>query len=299
VVRRSMEEKRAERKRAKWTKFCPKCGKQTDIFFDSVCEDCFREGITLLEPENLEISLGVCKHCGSYFKGREQTSIEAAVEESVRKELRKKFGLGCEVEIAELRKEIEEEGRRARVFLVVRAEIEGLELEERAEVAVILKRETCERCSRIAGGYYAGIVQIRADGRIPTDDELAIAEEIAYSSLDEADFVSKEQMLREGLDIYVSSIECGRRISRGIVRHLGGGFSESRKLYGRKDGKDIYRVSFSVRLPGFKEGEAVSLDDRVISVEKVIEGKGIMGVDTKTGEPLFLSKKEMMRARRI
>lgn len=294
-----MEEKRAERKIARWTKFCPKCGKQTDTFFDSVCEDCFRERITLLEPENLEMSLSVCKQCGGYFKGREQTSIEAVVEDSVRKEVRKKFGFGCEVRITGLRTELEEEKHRARAFLTAKAEINGLEIEEGAEVAVILKRETCERCSRIAGGYYAGIVQIRADGRIPTDEELAIAEKIAYSSLYEADFVSKERMLREGLDIYVSSMECGRRISRGIVRHLGGGFSESRKLYGRKDGKDIYRVSFSVRLPGFKEGGSVAINDRVILVEKVIEGKGIKGVDTKTGEHLFLSKKEMMRAKKV
>jgi nonsense-mediated mRNA decay protein 3 len=286
-------------KRAKWTKFCPKCGKQTEEFFDSLCEDCFRDRITLLEPEHLEVSLSVCTHCGGYFKGKEQTSIEAVVEEFVKKEIRKKHGYGCGVLITGLRTEIGGEERRPHVFLTAKAEINGLEIEKNVEVAVSLKRETCERCSRIAGGYYAGIVQVRAEERIPTDKELAQAEEIAYLSLDEEDFVSKVQMLKEGLDIYVSSMECGRRISRGIVKKLGGGFSESRKLFGRKDGREIYRVSFSVRLPGFKEGEAVTLDNHVITVERVIEGKGIEGVDTETGEHLFVSKKKLMRARKV
>jgi len=294
-----MAEEKEERKRARWTKFCPKCGKQTDELFDSLCEDCFREGVRLLESEHLEVSLSMCAHCGGYLKGKERTTIEAVVEDSVRKEVRKKFGFGCAVRITGLRTELDEKERKARVFLTAKAEINGLEIEEGAEVAVSLKRETCERCSRIAGGYYAGIVQIRAEGRIPTDDELAMAEEIAYLSLDEEDFVSKVQILKEGLDIYVSSMEYGRRISRGLVKKLGGGFSESRKLYGRKDGREIYRVSFSVRLPPFKEGEAVALNDKVISVEKVIEGKGIEGVDKKTGEHLFVSKKKLMKAKRV
>ncbi len=294
-----MKEKKEERKRAKWTKFCPKCGKQTDEFFDSLCEDCFRQGIALLEPQDLEVSLSICTHCGGYFKGKERTSIETVVADSVRKAIRKKYGSDCAVEITELRTEIEESERRARVFLVANAEIEGVAIEERDEVAVILNRETCERCNRIAGGYYAGIVQIRADGRVPTDDELAAAEKIAYSSLGEEDFVSKEQMLKEGLDIYVSSAEYCRRISRAIVKKLGGSFSKSQKLYGRKDGRNIYRVSFSVRLPGFTQGEVVAIGDKRISVEKIVEGKGIEGVDVNTGESVFVSKKELMRVKRF
>lgn len=184
------------------------------------------------------------------------------------------------------------------VPLRVKAEIKGVEIEERGEIAVSLKRGTCERCSRITGGYYAGIVQIRADDRIPSDEELTMAEEIAYSGLGDADFISKETKLKEGLDIYVSSMECGRRISRQIVKKLGGGFSESRKLYGKKDGRNVYRVSFSVRLPAFTEGEKVEIGDKVFSVVKVRKEKGIACVDVATGERTFLKKKETNKARR-
>jgi nonsense-mediated mRNA decay protein 3 len=246
-----MKERR--RGKEKWSKFCPKCGKKTDELFDSLCKECFINRTRLIEAD-LKVSISVCKNCGGYFKGKEKTSIEEAVADSVKKEIRKKYGYGGRVEIKGLRKELKADENRASVFLVAKAEIKGVEIEERGEVEVILKQETCERCSRIAGGYYEGIVQIRAENRIPTEEELVMAEKIAYSSVGEADFVSKERKLKEGVDVYVSSMECGRRISRQIVKKLGGVFSESRKLYGRKDGRNIYRVSFSVRLPELEEG---------------------------------------------
>ncbi|MBA5942833.1 MAG: hypothetical protein H0M93_05910 [Methanophagales archaeon] len=306
-----------ERKRERWSKFCPKCGRQTDEFFDSLCKDCFRQGITLLGSDSdsdsdsdsgsassvevISPGISLCTYCGFFFKGTERTSIEAMVDGSVRKAIRKKYGSDCSVEIKCLRTEFKEGARRARVSLIVNAELKGVEIEERGEVAVVLNRGICERCSRIAGGYYAAIVQIRAEWRVPTDAELAVADEIAYSpsSLGDADFVSKEERLKEGLDIYVSSMDCGRRISSTIVEKLGGSFSESRKLYGRKDGRDIYRVSFSVRLPGFKPGEVVKIKDKIISVVKVIEGKGVEGTDTRTGECVFINKKKMRKAKRV
>ncbi|HUV79793.1 MAG TPA: NMD3-related protein [Candidatus Bathyarchaeia archaeon] len=295
-----MTEKKEAGKRAKWSKFCPKCGKQTDEFFDSMCKDCFKQGITLLAPESLELSVSVCPHCGGFFKGKEQTSIEPAVETAVRKAIRKKYGPETPVEIVGLSVELAENKRRAHVSLVaVKAEISGVDIEETGEFTAAPKRKICDRCSRIAGGYYAAIVQIRADWRIPTDDELSITETIANSSLGESDFVSKEQVLKEGLDIYVSSADYGRRISRAVVKELGGNFFESKKLYGRKDGREIYRVTFLVRLLGFQQGDVVAIGDKRITVENVVEGKGIEGVDLNTGEPVFVSKKEMMKAKRV
>ena len=70
-------------------------------------------------------------------------------------------------------------------------------------------------------------------------------------------------------------------------------------MYGRKDGRNIYRVSFSVRLPGFEEGTLLEIEDKVVSVEKVIKGKGIECEDMTTGERVFLRKKETKKAKRV
>ena len=297
-----MKESRGDKER--WSKFCPKCGKKTDELFDSLCRACFTKGIRLIDAETLAIPIrvNVCEICGGYFKGKgagkERTSIEEVVTDAIRKDIRERYGHECNVRVEVLGgNELKDTENRMIVPLRVKAEIKGVEIEERGEIAVSLKRGTCERCSRITGGYYAGIVQIRADDRIPADEELTMAEEIAYSRLGDADFISKETKLKEGLDIYVSSMECGRRISRQIVKKLGGGFSESRKLYGKKDGRNVYRVSFSVRLPAFTEGEKVEIGDKVFSVVKVRKEKGIACVDVNTGERTFLKKKETNKAR--
>ncbi|MGB7532430.1 MAG: NMD3-related protein [Halobacteriota archaeon] len=300
-----MKESRGDKER--WSKFCPKCGKKTDELFDSLCRACFTKEIKLIDAEKLAIPIRVnmCEICGSYFKGKgagkERTSIEEVVTDAIRKEIREQYGheQECKVRVEGLvGNELKDAENQVIVSLRVKAEIKGVEIEERGEIEVSLKRGACERCGRITGGYYAGIVQIRADDRIPADEELTMAEEIAYSGLGDADFIPKETKLKEGLDIYVSSMECGRRVSRQIVKKLGGGFSESRKLYGRKDGRNVYRVSFSVRLPAFKEGEKVEIGDKVFSVVKVRKEKGIECVDVATGERTFLKKKETNKARR-
>ena len=303
----------------KWSKFCPRCGKRADELFDSLCKECFLKQTSLNVP--VSVSVGVCGSCGGYFKGKERTTVEEAVADSVRRAVRKRFGCVCVVDVSEGEAAVgagaagtreagtREAGTRAAgtraagagavAFVSVKAELRGVEVEESREVEVIFKNETCERCSRIAGGYYAGIVQIRAEERVPTDEELATAEEIAYSALGEADFVSKETVLKEGLDFYVSSAESGRRISKQVVKRLGGGFSESRRLYGRRDGKNIYRVSFSVRLPGFKEAEVVKIGEREFSIEKVRKGKGLECVGVGTGERVFVRKGETKTVKRV
>lgn len=278
----------AMKMKGKWTKFCPKCGKTTDELFESVCKECFTAGINLIDPEQMNVTISKCKHCDGYFKGKERTSIEDAVADSVRKELKRK----CGGKINELKIELIAEEDRTRAVLNVRTELKGVELEETGEIEVSFNTGLCETCNRIASGYYAGIVQLRADDRFPMAEEIAQAEKIAYSVLDKSDFISKETTLKEGLDIYVSSIDCGRKISRGIVDRIGGSFSESSKLYGRKDGRNIYRVSFSVRLPEFKEGTVLRIGDKTISVVRMIKGKGIECVDVNTQERVLLRKQE-------
>jgi len=293
------EEGGARTPREKWRKFCPQCGKETEEFFESVCEECFKRGITLLGPETSMVSLSVCARCGEYFKGPEPLSIEEIATDTVRKAIRKKYGPRSSISISGVTTELSADERSARVHLVVRAKVQGVVSEESGVVRVKLNRMTCDRCSRIAGGYYAGIVQVRAAGRWPTDDELEEARVIAISALGEGDFITRDVPLKEGLDLFVSSIEFGRRISQRIVQQLGGHFTESWKLFSRKDGRNIYRVAFAVRLPGFEEGEVVALGERKILLQQEIAGKGMEGVDQTTGERVFVRKRKLRKAKRV
>ena len=298
-----MNEQDKQSVKPRWRSFCPQCGKETETFFENLCESCFRAGLTLLEPdriaEDVRASVSVCPHCGDFFKGNERTELETVVEDAVRRAISKKYGPECPVELVELRIEYDEAARSAHVFLRVKAEIKGLAVVEGTEFTVPVRRAICVQCSRIAGGYYAAIVQIRADWRTPTDDELEAAVALAYAALGREEFVSKQQLLKEGLDLYVSSAECGRRMAKAIVKHRGGSYSESRKLYGRRGGRELYRVTFIVRLPGYTEGDVIELAGKRIAVEKIMPGEGLEGVDLETGERYFVPLRDQKRAKRM
>ncbi len=290
-------------KRSRWRSFCPQCGRETDTFYENLCESCFRAGLTLLEPdriaEDVRASVSVCPHCGGFFKGNERTELETVVEDAVRKAISKNYSPECPVELTDVHIELDEGARSAHVFLRVKAEIQGLAVEESAEFTVSLRRAICTQCSRIAGGYYAAIVQIRADWRTPTETELEAAAAHAYAVIGTEEFVSKQQLLKEGLDLYVSSAECGRRMAKTIVKHQGGTYAESRKLYGRRDGRELYRVTFLVRLPGYTEGDVLELAGKRIAVETVVPGEGLEGVDEATGERYFVPLRDQKRAKRV
>jgi len=141
-----------------------------------------------------------------------------------------------------------------KVHIRVDAVVKGESVSREHDAMVRIKKESCDRCSRIAGNYYAAIVQVRAEGRFPTEKERSKSKEIAQDVIrrvqksDRMAFISNIKELKEGIDIYVGSTSVGKQISKAIVTELGGRFSESAKLVGRKNGKDQYRVSYAVRL---------------------------------------------------
>lgn len=226
--------------------FCPSCGRRTSDLIEGLCRDCFAARIEIANVVPSRILLKYCRVCDSFFRGGERVSVERAAEDFVTREIMKR--LQCEDFRVQVR-DIKEMRGSISVVMRVSVVVSGVEKEEEFPLEISLRREVCEVCSRFVGGYYEAIIQLRAEGREPTEDEIRIAREIAFSSLREKDFISKEKHVRRGVDFYVSSSACARRISREIVRYLGGSVSESPKLYGRVEGRNVYRVSFSVRLP--------------------------------------------------
>lgn len=244
-----------------------------------------------------DLEVRVCKHCGEFFKeSGELADLKSIVRDAVSRRL-KAAAKGMHAEFRGVDVEIEEFKRwGADAVIKLNVRFRGMELQERRPLRIKFVRRTCKRCSRISGGYYESIVQVRADGRTPSDDELISVETIAYSALGNGprDFISKVEQKKEGIDLYVGSIEGGRKISKSIVKTLGGKISESKKLYGRKDGREVYRVTFLVRLPKFLRGDVIELDGKVVLVERV--ERGVTGLDLDTGSRVFLNEEDVRRA---
>jgi nonsense-mediated mRNA decay protein 3 len=140
----------------------------------------------------------------------------------------------------------------------------GVPLEISRKVKIVWVREQCDRCCRISGGYYEGVIQVRATSRKPTPFELRRAAEIAYqiedrfqSAGDRLSFVSSVDEQKDGIDIIFSSQTIGNTISHDICGALGGSFTTHPKLIGEKAGIKLYRVTYSIRLPRFSSGDII------------------------------------------
>ncbi|NTV00475.1 MAG: NMD protein affecting ribosome stability and mRNA decay, partial [Methanoregulaceae archaeon] len=146
----------------------------------------------------------------------------------------------------------------------VRGLLFGEPVEENCRVEILWVKEQCSRCSRMAGSYYEGIVQVRAEGRRPRTAEIRAAEQIArsieeglYSAGERLSFISEMEETRDGLDIIVGSQRAGKEIAAAIVERLGGHVSSHPKLVGEKAGKRVYRITYAVRLSPYSRGDIV------------------------------------------
>ena len=271
--------------------FCPRCGKETQQ--EGLCQACFADKYVVFEvPQVTEVV--ICAKCPAYKVGErwvltKLNTFEELAKKAASKNLRLMIKVNKEVkEPAILLTSEFTNPFILKAHIIVEGSIEGRPVKTEADVEVRIRKETCDVCSRIAGGYYEAIIQIRASGRLPTKKELQRCMKIADDNMVRAEkagdrlaFVSDIMELPEGTDIYMGSTAAARQISRAIVNDMGGTNLESPKLVGEKEGKGLYRVTFAVRLPGIVPGDIVRMHNSLVIVEKV--GRRISGTDLVTG----------------
>ena len=96
---------------------------------------------------------------------------------------------------------------------------------------------------------------------------------MVYSELDSSssDFYYRSRSVRGGYDFQLSSTEKARSLSRELMIKYGGHVNETNTLVGRKDGRDLLRHTFGVRLPNVKNGDYLFIKNKVSKVIGVKE----------------------------
>jgi nonsense-mediated mRNA decay protein 3 len=104
-------------------------------------------------------------------------------------------------------------------------------------------------------GYYAAILQVRGEKKIPAD-KLAKIERALMSNADKMMkddrkiFISKVEKKPEGLDFYLSSTSLARNMAEILKSNFQAKVVETAKLIGQdRGGKRKFRVSVLARLP--------------------------------------------------
>ena len=261
--------------------FCPRCGDPIPERSDplpgaprdrdeSLCDACYFDDFDLVDaPDRIEVR--VCSQCGAIHRGNRWVDVGArdytdvAVDEVTE-------ALGVHVEAEDVTWGVEPEQvdqNTIRMHCLFSGTVRGTFLEEEVVVPVMISRQTCQRCGRIAGGYYSSIVQIRATDRTPTPEEEERAVEIAEAYIadreekgDRNAFISDIGETADGTNIKVSTNQMGGGIAKRVVRALGGNVKEYPTLVTEDgDGNEVYRVTYTIRLPKFTSGDVIDPDD--------------------------------------
>jgi len=132
-------------------------------------------------------------------------------------------------------------------------------------------------------------VQVRAEGRTPSTFEIQTAASLAQqiedtlqSGGERLSFISDINEIHDGIDIIIGSQHIGLLISQRIVAQLGGRYTTHPKLVGEKNGRQLFRVTYSVRLPRFQKNDVIKIRDRYYEVLRV-ESHHLQTIDLRDG----------------
>lgn len=262
--------------------FCPRCGDPVEdterpelpgapaARETGLCDACYFEDFELVSaPEKMTIR--VCARCGAVHRGNRWVDVGAADYTDVAIDAVSE-SLGVHLDAEDVAWQVEPEqvdGNTIRMHCLFTGVVRDEVVEAQVTVPVTISRETCTRCGRIAGSYYASVVQLRATDREPTDEEREATKEISHAIVAEMEetgdrdaFVTEISEKEEGVDVKVSTTNIGKKISQRLVNRFGGGFDSSETLVTEdEDGNEVYRVTYAVRLPPFTRGDIIDPED--------------------------------------
>lgn len=236
--------------------FCVVCGRTGRPLVDGVCGECAADRTTLVSvPAHVEVVL--CPTCGARLRGR-QWERAGASSLLTAEDLAPFLVFHPEVGLRSVRWE-ELRSTATTRDLVGTAKVRFREIEREVQLPLSVRtiHRTCIECSRRSGRYYTAILQLRGSGdsREERARELrarlaGVWEELVREARPEwRRACSWREELPEGWDCYFSETLAARAVARLARQKFGAKVTESASLYGRKDGQDLYRVTFCLRFP--------------------------------------------------
>ncbi len=188
------------------------------------------------------------------------------------------------------------------VSVITHVNVLGLKAEEEHDTRIRIKRVVCDECSKQHGGYWEAKVQLRGSKRglseVDLEKALEMVDQIVVSreKKEKSAFVTKVEEIHNGLDFYLGSKNLGKAISKGLANEFGGEVKESHKLIGKKDGKDVYRTTYSVRALDFRSGDFIQLNGKVMKLLSLSTNKVHLR-SLETGENISLKPEELEKAK--
>lgn len=203
---------------------CPRCGKNNDKndFIEAFCPNCYTFNLKI--PES-QIRIEKCKRC-------EKTRIRGEWQRISKKKIEEYIESKCKGEFKDVEYDMDS-GK-----LVFTIEKSGKKIKKEIEFHVDFSTTICPDCSRMSGGYFEAIIQLRGNKKTIEKQKKLLVNAISRKT-----FVAKEEEKHGGDDIYVGD----SKIVLNLLQELGLKPIITRKLVGVSEGKRLYRTTFMLR----------------------------------------------------
>ena len=258
--------------------FCVECGKETDIYKEGVCLDCYLKTHTFTSGPDI-IDVTICSKCGAYkYKN---TWVDEIFTEILRRIIKDKYKIANELKKIDINPICQEKKEGAECKVYITGKIIDKTITEEHDLKVRFKKTVCETCSRQYGGYHEAIIQIRTDekrklGKKELEEIISFVENIVENLQAKGNrtlFITDIGKEHGGLDFFISDRQAAYLITKKIQEQYGGQIKQSSKNIGMKDSKQIYRMTYLLRFFPFKKNDIINHENRYYMVERVHANK--------------------------
>ncbi|MEM3676205.1 MAG: NMD3-related protein [Thermoplasmataceae archaeon] len=272
---------------------CVKCGDRLAIQ-GGLCESCIEDSIRIRRSGNIDIA--VCPKCGS-VKLRNRW-----LENPKGSDYAKHIETYIEIENPGLTLEVDPDSVSFDAdngIMLFNATASGdkfrsepMPMKEDVRVAWI----SCPSCNKRTGSHHEAILQIRSSSGMRTqlvsqacDRALQLMERSMEGH--RSSYVSRIADLKEGIDIYLGRKADGEKLAKEIGNEFFSITTVNKKLAGRKEGYDLYRYTYLIRLLDVGCGSVLSREGVKYIVERVNTSSIVM-INSETGAEISLSRNE-------
>ncbi|MDE1837963.1 MAG: hypothetical protein KGJ23_15280 [Euryarchaeota archaeon] len=288
--------------------FCVQCGATSPPFLGALCLSCFtaRTPLVVLPPY---IDVVLCSTCGSRQVGNHWEKVRSDRPEEVRRsDLERSLSVTQPARLRRVSWEVSGHNPRLReVEAKVVVEVEGQEVEVPARTEVHIILHSCPDCSRRGGRYFTARIQLRAaEEGSPRDlrEFKSWAYELWQAHLracseKQREAVSREEELKEGWDIFFADTAAARAVARSFKERVGASAKETASLWGMKNGREVHRLTFLLRLPPVAVGDHLEDAGHLWEVSSVGSKGTIDLVDVQEGGHRKLERAEVARMRLV
>ena len=110
--------------------------------------------------------------------------------------------------------------------------------------------------------------------------------------------LAKVMKLKKGIDFYLADNQFTRALGKKLQIKFGGDYNVTSSLWGRKSGKEVYRLTVLFRSIGFKKHDTVEFEGERYNV-KMLLGTKLMLQNEKTGQKIQVKYKDIEQVKKI